>query len=159
MKIKSTLACAIVLVSGSMMNIASAEIEGNPEKIPGWVFVYEHDSDGVATDGNISRLIKAIESGADIKIGRGDANYYETIDCDTAATVNISGTEYVQCRLMRFSLFSDSINMTFRNPPYTVYEFQDTRGVQGVARASIYGGASLGQTVASIGARWYARVR
>ncbi len=57
--------CAFFLFSvfGFVANAAPPfPTPGNPNMIPGWVFVYEHDANGVAIDGSLEDLIAAIHS-------------------------------------------------------------------------------------------------
>lgn len=133
---------------------ANAEIEGDAEKIGGWVFQYEHDSSGAAVEGDLDRLIDAIQSGADVKYSTTDkANYYM---CQQVGVFTESGDSHVYCDSRGVALVNGG---AIRNPPYHAYTQVRTTGDFHLARASIYGGGSQGETTTTSGIRWYARVR
>lgn len=138
---------------------AFADTIGDPEKIPGWVVVYESDDLGATVRGSLKKLIRAVKSGGDIKIATGDATYYRTCNHVSIFTV---GTDYhVCCEITHVSLANGINPLTLRPTPYMAYTWLDTFGNYGLARASIYGGADLGQTVREnvFGIIWFAKVR
>jgi len=62
-------AIACGLMACLSLNSFSAPTEGDPNRIQGWVLVYEHDAEGTPVAGNILELADAARSGADVKVG------------------------------------------------------------------------------------------
>ncbi len=138
-----------------------ADIAGDPEKISGWVVVYETDDTGATVRGNLSNLLNAVRSGGDIKIAERSGAFQLRI-CDQVIIFLIGADEHVGCGVNnRVALVNPTYPLALRSTPYITYEWFDTFGQHGLARASIYGGANLGQsTVANLfNIIWYARVR
>ena len=43
----------------------SADVSGDPEKLPGWIVAYETDAAGTVTRGSLAKLVRVVEAGAD----------------------------------------------------------------------------------------------
>ena len=137
-----------------------ADVSGDPEKLPGWIVAYETDASGATTRGSLAKLIRAVESGADIKIATDNGTIYRT--CDSVSIVPIAGAQHIGCAINnQISLLSSVDPTTIRPAPYRTFYWWDTAGNTALARASIYGGANLGQSsnTGIFGVTWFARVR
>ncbi|MCP5079153.1 MAG: hypothetical protein GY951_14000 [Psychromonas sp.] len=138
----------------------NADVVGNPEKIPGWVIVYQTDDLGATTRGNLVKLVNAVKSGADIKVAIGGATSYRL--CSHTSIFTIVTDEHVGCQVNTSVALLSSVNPPVMRPtPYRTYSWFDTTGNYALARASIYGGANLGQSVITnrFDTIWFARIR
>lgn len=129
------------------VNSVLADTVSDPEKIPGWVVVHESDSPTSVIRGSINKLVKAIRNGADIKILLNDQ---QSIRCDNVNIYNINVEEYVACENFTNVALIDGLDpLHIRTNPYRTYQWFDTLHRNALARASIYDGANVGQTVSS----------
>jgi len=138
----------------------SADVSGDPEKLPGWIVAYETDAAGAVTRGSLAKLVRVVESGADLKIGTDNLTQFRT--CDSTTVFDVAGTDHVGCAINnQVALILSTNPIAARPTPYRSFWWWDTNGGRVLARASIYGGANLGQDVAtnSFGITWFARVR
>lgn len=136
-----------------------ADVSGDPEKISGWVVAYETDSVGSVERGTLKRLLRAMRAGADVKV-MVDDQYVRT--CDFVEAFSVGGVEHLGCQSTNVALVNGvEPIVVVRSPPYLTYEWIDTRGQYGLARASVYGGADLGRTAITLNSKltWFARVR
>ena len=150
----------IVFVFMVVPQVAIADVAGDPEKLPGWIVAYETDITGAVERGSLARLVRAVEAGADIKMGTDSLTQFRT--CDSVSLFDVAGTTHVGCSINNQVALALGTNpITARPVPYRTFWWWDTNGGRILARASIYGGADLGQDVAtgSYGITWFARVR
>ena len=143
-------------------NLAFAEIGGNPEHIPGWVFACETDSAGNVIAGNCNRLDKAVSSGGDLKVRIGGTSSSDYFYCENVHAY-LDGSSVLQhgCTYTQLNLFGTrgALPLAINGPPRINYTYVDTEGRFAVVRTSANGGASQGNTITAVGARWYAKVR
>ncbi len=153
------LAALLITVGGA----ARADIAGNPEKISGWVVAYETDAAGDVVRGNLDRLVTAVRSGADIKLGFGDP-VTGIRPCVLVDLVTIDAVEQVGCSFGggSASILSGVNPFVLRPNPYFAYQWVDTLGRNVIVRALVAGGGSAGTTVTETVVApitWYAKVR
>ena len=153
----------LACILGTVPISAYADISGNPEKISGWVVAYETDSTGATVRGSLDRLISAVRSGADIKVGIGaPATAFRPCDFVDIFT-DASSVEHVGCSLNNTpaAILGSLDPLTLRANPYIAYQWFDTLRRSAIVRVSIFGGASQGSAINAIGSPmiWFAKVR
>ncbi len=137
-----------LLIWGFFAGTSLAVVEGDPEKIGGWVLAYEHDASGNAIDGNINRLEKAFAAGGDFRIGVDDEVLF---NCTRVTRSSSTPT--------RFGCTYETLNLINANPPLLSYGDLRTDGEAQLNRTNLYTGANEGETNTQAGAKWYVRVR
>ena len=160
MRLVTTILAALLITVGGA---ARADIAGNPEKISGWVVAYETDAVGDVVRGNLGRLVTAVRSGGDIKLGFGDP-VTAIRPCAIVDLVTIDAVEQVGCSFggESPSILSGVNPFILRPNPYFAYQWVDTLGRNVIVRASVFGGGSAGTTVVETvisPITWYAKVR
>ena len=117
------------------------------------------DAAGAPLRGSLKKLIRAVRSGADIKIATDQGTEFRP--CSRVSLVQVAGETHVACNNMdTVALTSSSDPLTLRPIPIQAINYFDTAGQQGVARVSVYGGADLGQSTSTVlEITWFARVR
>ncbi len=139
----------------------NADIAGNPEKISGWVVVYEVDAANAVVRGSLAKLVNAAQDGADIKFMINQRTAIFT--CEEVRIFDFSGTQHLGCLdVTNIALVTDpSLALGFQNPPFFGYRWIDTLRRSAIARASIYGGSDEGTSVSTLATDfvWLARIR
>ena len=139
---------ALALATVGLSRTALAEVTGDPEKIPGWVLVYEVDANNAIQAGSLMILRQAVRAGADIKVL---LNEKYSRQCEDMTIFDFQGEEHVACQ--DFNTVAHILNsdpLIIRPIPYRTYSWYDTAGRLALSRASIYGGSNVGQTVSAL---------
>lgn len=145
-------AAALALWFTALASPALAQVGGNPEKIAGWVFAYEHDAAGNPVSGNLSRLDRAFEAGGDFRLQQ-DGEWL--FNCGRVQRID-------DARGLGFACTYETLNLgqlTILTDPLNSYVNQNTFGDFIIYRTSLFGGADRGATVTTNGVRWFVRVR
>ena len=138
----------ILLATSAFATTTFAQVSGDPEKIAGWVFAYQHDANGGDVAGNKNRLEKALAAGADFRI-----------DVDGEVLFNCTRVTRSSSTPTQFGCAYETLNILGQTTPLLSYGDLRTDGTAQLNRTNLYTGANEGETTTMAGARWYVRVR
>lgn len=140
------------------LQTAEADVSGDPEKISGWVVAYKTDASGGIVRGNLNRLIRAVEAGADLKILWGGI----LRECNLAVSVTVvNGNNEVACFFENIRLYNTNDPLTLYASPYRSPQYVDTAHQYAVLRVGLYDLADQGKSVLNgpFEITWFAKVR
>lgn len=108
MKTLQSVIITLVLLTST---VATADIAGDPEKIPGQVVAMQQDATGAVVRGSLQRLVRSVRAGADIKILIDDPALDQQMQCDTLIIYTSAAEEHVACSVNRRSSILDEASL------------------------------------------------
>lgn len=159
MKTLQSVTLALVLL---ISTVATADVSGDPEKLPGYVLALESDASGATVRGSLSRLVRSVRAGADIKLVLNDTTLDQSFACDSLVVFSSGADEHLACTVLTHATLYDASalpNVVPRATPYFTRFLFTTTGPFILVRTT-FSGADAGTTTGTqYNLSWYAKVR
>lgn len=135
-----------------------AQTSGDPNRIQGWVQVYEHDASGTAISGSLADLAAAVRAGAEVRILFKNGTYDISSDCER---VWVNQTNHVVCLDLDYvgvTILDNDVDFAFVNSLYHGFYLTNTKGVQKITRWSHGQHVNDGDTTFTYPVKWLVKI-